>query len=342
WIFGRGKLSERVHLATIWAVAIGTQISAFFILAASAWMQHPVGYRLNPDSGRAEMTDFFAVISNSTLTGIIGHTVLAAVLTAAMFVLGVSATHLARGRDTAAFGRSARLALVAGFLAVTGVAFVGHSQAQLVARQQPMKMAAAEALYETERGASFSLLTIGNLGGRPVLQIRVPHLLSVLATNSWNGTVQGIDDVQASYERRHGPGSYVPPLWMVYWSFRAMTGAGFLLFALTGAGLVLVRRGRLESSRRFLRIAPWAIGLPVLANLSGWVFTEVGRQPWVVVGLLRTEEGVSPSVGAGQVTATLAGFTVVYGFLAVVGIALMARLARAGTTEAEAAPGIVY
>ncbi|MBI4730045.1 MAG: cytochrome ubiquinol oxidase subunit I, partial [Acidobacteria bacterium] len=215
WIFGRGKLSERVHLATIWAVAIGTQISAFFILAASAWMQHPVGYHLNPDSGRAEMTDFFAMISNSTLIGIIGHTVLAAVLTAAMFVLGVSATHLARGRDAAAFGRSARLALVAGFLAVTGVAFVGHSQAQLVARQQPMKMAAAEALYETERGASFSLLTIGNLGGRPVLQIRLPHILSVLATNSWNGTVQGIDDVQASYERRHGPGSYVPPLWMV-------------------------------------------------------------------------------------------------------------------------------
>ena len=347
WIFGWNKLSPRIHLLTIWLVAFGTTISAFFILAANAWMQHPVGYRLNPVTDRAEMRDFLAVITNSTLWASFPHTVLAALTTAGLFVLGVAAWHLLRGRDVDIFRPSATVALVITLVASIGVAFSGHLQAQLMTKQQPMKMAAAEALWDTEKGPGFSLFAVGDVeNGRNHINVQLPHMLSVLATNTWNGTVQGINDLQAEYAQRYGPGSYVPIVWIQYWSFRAMVGVGFAMILLTVIGLWLLRKGKLESTRWFLRLALFAIALPYIGNTVGWIFTEMGRQPWVVFGLMKTADAASPSVGAGLVLTTVIGFTLVYGFLSVVDVVLLARFSRAdppvvGPAD-EAAGAIVY
>jgi cytochrome d ubiquinol oxidase subunit I len=337
WIFGKGRVSARIHLAAIWMVCIGTMLSAYFILAANAWMEHPVGYKI--EGGRAVMTNFWAVMSNSTLVGSFLHTVTAAIITSTMLVLGVSAWHLLKSRraGTSAhpvFVASAELALVLGSIALLATMFFGDNQAKILEKQQPMKMAAAEALYNTQSGASFSLLTIGNLSGDPVFQIRLPHMLSVLADNSWDGSVQGINQIQAADVAEYGPGNYEPMLWVTYWSFRIMVGCGILMFCLTAFGLWLVRRRRLERSIWFLRLSVLAIILPFLANSAGWIFTEMGRQPWVVYGLLKTSQAVS-HVGTGYVVTTLVGFTAIYGLLAVIDFGLMAKFARMGADEVD-------
>jgi cytochrome d ubiquinol oxidase subunit I len=346
WIFGWRRLSPRIHLATIWMVAIGTCISAFFILAANAWMQHPVGYQVNAATGRAELHDFFALLTNSTVWVSFPHTVLAALLTAGMFVVGVSAWHLLRGRDAAVFRRSAAIALIVSLLTGLGVAFSGHLQAQLMTKQQPMKMAAAEALWEDESGAGFSLFAVGDIqNGRNHINVQLPHMLSVLATNTWNGEVEGINDIQARYEQQYGPGSYVPVVGVTYWTFRLMVGAGFLMILVSVVGLWLVRGRKLEGARWFLRLAPFAIALPYVANTLGWVFTEMGRQPWVVFGVMLTRDAVSPAVGVGFVVTTLVGFTLIYGLLTVVDVFLLTKYSRSeppAIEAPEAEPALVY
>jgi cytochrome bd ubiquinol oxidase subunit I len=346
WIFGWNRLSPRIHLASIWIVAIGTCLSAFFILAANAWMQHPVGYEVNPTTGRAELQDFFAMLTNITAWSHFGHTILAALLTGGMFVIGVSAYHLARKQETVIFRRSMTVALVVSLLASLGVAFSGHFQAQLVAKQQPMKTAAAEALWETERGAGFSLFAVGDVqNGRNHINVQLPNMLSVLTTNTWNGEVQGINDIQAEYERTYGPGSYIPVVGVIYWTFRMMVGAGLLMILISLIGLWLLRHGSLESATWFLRLAPFAIALPYVANSTGWIMTEMGRQPWVVFGVMLTRDAVSTAVGAGFVLTTLLGFTVVYGVLTVVDVFLLSKFARSvppTISEPSAEPALVY
>jgi cytochrome d ubiquinol oxidase subunit I len=325
WIFGWGRLSKRLHLATIWLVAIGTQLSAYFILAANSWMQHPVGYVLNRATGRAELKNIFAVLTNSTLLVTFPHTIFASFLTAGMMVLGISGWHLLRERHAEVFARSARIALVVSFVSAVAVAFVGHAQAQVMTRQQPTKMAAAEALWSDEAPTGFSLFAVGDVEhGRNHVNLVVPHALSILATNTLNGEVKGINDVQAEEVARFGPGNYLPVVGVTYWTFRLMVGIGLLLGAFTFLGLVLLRYRRLERGRWFHRLALWGIGLPLLANTLGWVFTEMGRQPWVVYGLLRT---------------ALAAFTFVYGVLAAIDLWLMARWAKADPDELEGAEG---
>jgi cytochrome bd ubiquinol oxidase subunit I len=349
WIFGWGRLPEKLHLATIWLVALGTNLSAIFILAANSWMQHPVGYHVNLATGRAEMTDFLALLGNPTLLVTYPHTALASLLTGALFVMAVSAWYLLRGRETELFRRASTIGLVFALVGSLGVVLSGHAQAQVMTQQQPMKMAAAEALYQTQKDAPFSLFAIGTPdGSRLLLDVTVPHALSVLATNTWDGEVKGIDDVQAEETAAYGPGSYTPVIPVTYWSFRLMVLAGFLLAALAVWGLVLARLGRLAGSRWFNRLAIPAVALPFLASSLGWIFTEMGRQPWVVYGLLRTAAGVSPSVGALMVVATLAGFTLLYGVLAVLDGWLMLRVARTGLREelpegdAEPLPSLSY
>jgi cytochrome d ubiquinol oxidase subunit I len=205
--------------------------------------------------------------------------------------------------------------------------FFGDNQARLMETQQPMKMAAAEAIYNTQSGASFSLLTIGNLSGDPIFQIRLPHMLSVLADNSWSGSVQGINQIQAKESATYGPGNYKPILWVTYWTFRIMVGCGILMLVVLATGLWLMYRRKLESSKWFLRLAVPAIALPFVANATGWIFTEMGRQPWVVYGLLKTSQAVS-DVGTGYVVTTLIGFTAIYSLLAIIDFGLMARYAR--------------
>ena len=332
WIFGRDRLSPRLHLASIWLVSLGTTLSAAFIIAANSWMQHPVGYKIDQATGQAVMTNFWAVMSNSTFISAYLHVLTAALATGATFLLGIAAWHLKKKNDTSAFAKAAAIGVVVLLLSTLATTFMGDNQARLMTQQQPMKMAAAEALYNSENGASFSLLTIGNLSGDPVFQIRVPHALSVMATGQWNGKVAGINELQAADVAKYGPGNYKPMLWVTYWSFRLMIGFGMLMLLLGVLGIWLLWRGKLPTSRRYLTFATWMIGAPFLANSFGWIFTEVGRQPWIVYGLMFTAKGVSP-VGTGYFATSLIGFTVLYGVLAIVEISLMFTLARRGTAE---------
>jgi cytochrome d ubiquinol oxidase subunit I len=338
WIFGWQHLRPKVHLATVWLVAIGTTASAYFILAANSWMQHPVGYRISPVTHRAEMTSIAQILTNSTLIRAFGHTIAAAALTAAMLVLGVTAWHLRRGSEAGLFAPVARIALWATLAAGVATILLGHTQGQLMTEQQPMKMAAAEGLYSSEKGAAFSLFALGPWAKYPdknLVNIAIPHGLSILADNTWNGTVQGMNDIQAQDVRKYGPGNYKPIVGITYWSFRVMTGLGFLAVLIAIGGLWLARKpGRLERSGRFQRVAVFAIGLPLVANLAGWLFTELGRQPWVVQGLLLTKDAVSPSVGPWSVGLTLAGFTALYGVLAFIEAKLMIRAAKGGPDPA--------
>lgn len=341
WIFGKGRISPRLHLATIWAVAGSTVLSAYFILAANSWMQHPVGYEIDRASGRAELTSIWAVLTNSTALMAFAHTIFAAITTAGMVVVAVSAYGLLRGKAPDVFGRSMRFALPAVCAAVLGTMAVGHFQGDLLEDQQPMKMAAAEALFETEKGAGMSLFATGDFSrnpGKTNRNLQVPKALSLISTLDPNGVVRGINDIQRDYVRRYGPGDYVPIVAVTYWTWRAMIGAGTAMLLIALAGLFLSRRRRLEVSPRFLKIALIGGALPFIANSAGWIFTEMGRQPWIVQGLLKTSDGVSPSVGTGEVLVTLIGFTSIYTVLALVAGRLFLREVRDGPSEDRPAP----
>ena len=338
WIFGKGRVSPKIHLASIWAFAGGTMLSAYFILAANSWMQHPVGYRINEESGRAEMTSILEVLTNSTAIYAFAHTILAAFTTAGMLVLGVTAWHLARRNEVDVFGMTARLVIPAVCVATILGATVGHFQGMLLEDQQPMKMAAAEAQYETEKGAGFSIFALGGLERNPGkldTNIEIPKTLSFLATGDPNGEVRGINEIQREYEETYGPGDYVPWVGVTYWTFRLMVGAGTAIILLTAIGWWLIRRRRLHDSRWWLKLAIPAVALPFIANSAGWIFTEMGRQPWVVQGLLSTDDAVSPTVSTAQVLLTLIGFTVLYGVIALIAGRLFLREAKHGPEPAR-------
>ncbi|TQM36883.1 cytochrome ubiquinol oxidase subunit I [Pseudonocardia cypriaca] len=332
WIFGWDRLPKRVHLACIWLASIGTMLSAYFILAANSWMQHPVGHIVNDATGRAELTDFGAVLTNSTAVGAFLHTITACFLTAGVFVLAISAWHLGKGRHTDTMRPSIRLALVTTLIAAIGTVVTGDLQARLMTEQQPMKMAAAEALYDTVAPASFSLFTVGTLdGSQELFSVRVPRVLSFMATGSFDGRVEGIDDLQAAAEQTYGPGDYRPNIPVSYWTFRLMIGFGVLAGLIAAAGLWFTRRrARRPVPRWFYPAALATLVTPFAANSVGWIFTEMGRQPWLVFGVLRTADGVSPEVGTASVLTSLIVFTLLYGLLAVVDGVLMVRYAKAG------------
>ncbi len=334
WIFGWDRLPRRLHLATIWIAAIGTILSAYFILAANAWMQNPVGYSYNATVGRAELTDFIAVLTNPLAVITFLHTIAASMLTAGAFVAAIAVWRLSRrsGPDDSTFRSAARVGaatvLVAGLL----VLVTGDQQARVMTSVQPMKMAAAEALYDTSQPASFSVFTIGSLdGSKELFSIRIPNVLSLLATGDLNGKVEGINDLQAAYQDLYGPGDYRPIIPVTYWTFRLMIGAGGLA-ALAAAWLLwLMRRGRAVRPNRWVVATTVALPLlPLAANSLGWIFTELGRQPWIVFGLMDTSAGVSPGTSSLEVAITLVTFTLLYGGLAVVEVGLLLRRIRAG------------
>jgi len=337
WIFGWNKLSPRLHLATIWLAAIGTSLSAYFILAANAWMQHPVGYRVNPVTHRAELTSIVALLTNSTALASWPHVFFASLLITGAVVIAAAAWHLRRpgeqaGADRALFRRVLRLGLSITLAAAIATAVTGDVQARLMDSQQPMKMAAAEALYNTESPASFSLFTIGSLSGNQELwSIRVPYLLSLIATLDPHGTVKGINNVERAYVTKYGPGDYKPYIPVTYWSFRLMIGFGLLAGLLALIGLWLTRRRReIPRSSWFYRIAIWGVVLPYLGTTSGWIFTEMGRQPWTVFGVLKTQQSVSPGVTPSSVIISMAVFTLLYAGIAVVAGRLAVRHIKAG------------
>ncbi len=332
WIFGWDRLPKRVHLATIWLASTGTILSAYFILAANSWMQNPVGSVVNAERGRAELVDIGAMLTSSTAVGAFLHTITACFVTAGIFVVAISAWHLARGQHADVMRPSMRLALVTVLVGSLGVVVSGDLQARLMTEQQPMKMAAAEALYDTVAPASFSLFTIGSLdGSQELFSLRVPKVLSFMATGSFEGEVEGVNQLQAAAEQTYGPGNYTPNIPVTYWMFRLMIGFGMLAALLSVAGLWFTRRrARRPVPRWFHRAALLALVTPFAANSAGWIFTEMGRQPWAVYGVLRTADGVSPSVGAGTVLLSLIVLTLLYGVLAVIDGVLMVRYAQAG------------
>ncbi len=337
WIFGWDRLPPKVHLATIWAVFLGTNLSAYFILAANAWMQRPVGAVVNPERGRAELTSIWEVLTNKTALFAFAHTITAAVLTAGMLLVGISAWHRWRNRGTesAFFTTSLRWGLRAALIAGLATIVSGHFFGQWMTEVQPMKMAAAEAQYETKEGAGLSLFALGGLEKSPdtlAVNIEIPGLLSFMATDSFNGRVEGINDLQREYEQRYGPGDYVPVLGLTYWAFRIMIGLGFFAVGLAAAGLWLLRKGR-DPGRWFTRLAILGIFAPLLANTAGWTFTEAGRQPWAVQGLLKTADGVSP-MSTGTILFSLIVLTLLYAGLAVIELWLFLRVAKRGPDPA--------
>jgi len=343
WIFGWEKLSKGLHAAAIWAVAVGANVSAFWILVANSFMQQPVGYVLNPTTGRAEMTDFFALLTNPHVWQQWPHVFFSGLTTASFFVLGISAYHLLKKSNADLFRRSFQVALIAALIASPLVIVFGHAQGIHKLTVQPMKMAATEALWQTESPASFSLISIiDEQNQRDVFSIRIPGVLSMLYFFRPEGEVPGIKNLQAAYVQKYGPGNYVPPVNVLYWSFRSMVGAGFLMVFLALVSLFLVWRKRLELTRWFLAGLTWALFLPYIANTGGWLMTELGRQPWVVYGLMKTEEAVSPTVTGGMVLFSLLTFTLLYGVLMVADIYLLAKYAKAGPSQESPAPAGAY
>jgi len=338
WVFGRGRLSPRLHLLSIQLVAVGTLASAYFILAANSWMQHPVGYRYDPVSGRAELTSIWALLTNSTQLVAFPHTVLAAGATGGAVVLAVSAWHLRRGGGEyrEMHRRTLEVSAVVVLLCASATSVVGHVQGQIMTSQQPMKMAAAEALWRTTDHAPFSLFAVGDVSrGQNKVNLAIPDGLSLLAHNRPSATVEGVVDVQADSVARFGPGSYVPVVWIAYWSFRLMIGFGVLSALLALVVLVQSRRRYAAVGPRLLRLVAWSALLPFAANTAGWIFTETARQPWLVYGVLRTRDGISIGPGTGAVLITLVGFTLLYAALGVVAVRLFLRIGREGPVPDE-------
>jgi cytochrome d ubiquinol oxidase subunit I len=331
WIFGWDRLPKKIHLATIWLASLGTILSAYFILAANAWMQHPVGYTINLEKGRAELTSIVEVLTQKTALATFFHTIPSAAFTAGAFVAGISAWLLVKKMDIEMSRSTLKLGLITMMVSFLMVFVSGDITSKIMTEQQPMKMAAAEALYETTESAPFSLLTIGTLdGSRSVFQIDIPSVLSFLATGDFKGTVKGVNDLQAEYELTYGPGDYSPNIPLAYWSFRLMIGFGGLGFLFALLALFQMRRGRTPHGKWFLPAMIFLPFTPLLANSFGWIFTEAGRQPWAVFGLIRTSDGVSAVVSAGSVLSTMIVFTLLYGVLAFIEVGLTLKVIKNG------------
>ncbi len=346
WIFGWDRLKPGLHLACIWIAAIGTAVSAYFILAANSFMQNPVGYTFNAERGRAELESFAEVLTNKVVLITLPHTLFAAFMVGGGFVAGVAFWKLVRkpGEDASAYRSGVKLGAIALLIAGLGTIVTGDIQGKVMTEVQPMKMAAAEGLYEDAQPAPFSLLTIGTLdGSEPIFQLEIPHLLSYLGTGSLDGEVRGIDSLNEEYRETYsetGLEDFSPNIPVTYWSFRMMITAGALAM-IGGAWLLWSIRGGhtpqlgTRRTRLLLFTAVMLPLLPIAANSFGWIFTEMGRQPWVVFGLMPTATGVSPSVSAAQVWTSMIGFTLLYGILAVIEVKLLLRFIGKGLPDAN-------
>jgi cytochrome bd ubiquinol oxidase subunit I len=330
WLFGWGRLPKRVHLACIWLVALGSMLSALFILAANSWMQHPVGYVLN-SHGQPELNNVWALFTNPTFLWGYVHVILASLVTGSLVMLAVSAWHLRKGREVAAFRHTAQLSLVVLLPVILVQMFVGNKLGEIETKYQPVKIAAAEAQWENCQPCSFSAFQVG--GGKndetPSQIIEIPHLLSFLATGTFNGAVVGLNQLQKEDEQKYGRGqNYIPNVFIQYWSMRVMAYLGSLiaLFALWGGWLI--HRGTIDRSKWFLRLSLWAVVTPFLMNTAGWLLTENGRQPWIVQGLMKTINANSPSVTSTDIWISLIAFVAIYIALGAADLVLMLRYGR--------------
>jgi cytochrome bd ubiquinol oxidase subunit I len=348
WWFGKDRLRPWMRLGAIWLVAIGTQISAFWIVLANAWMHKPVGYEIV--DGQAVLTDFGAVVFNSKAWLYFAHVQGSAWTVAGFFVLGICAYHLLRRNDVEVFAPALRIALVFAAIGTVFSATSGHAEGQAARVDQPMKFAAMEAQWETsESPAPWSLIAdINEAQRRNDAGIEIPYVGSLLAYNSLEGRYEGLNPINERYQQLYGPGEYIPPVTWVYWSFRTMVAIGSLLLLAAFVGLFLWwrRREKLIETRWYLRSLVYLVPLPWIANFTGWMTTEMGRQPFMVQGLLTVGEGVSANT-FGEVLGGLVGLWVVYLALIGLDVYLLSTTARAGVhrrpaAELQAAPAPDY
>ncbi len=318
WYFGWNKLSPKMHAACIWIVAISSNVSAYWIIAANAWMQNPVGYEIR--NGRAELNDFIAVVTQPYAITNYLHTIFSGFIIGGFFVMGISAYHLLRKNEVSFFTKSFRMALVFSLIFSVGEIYMGDLNGKEMSILQPEKTAAAEAHWETQKGVGFSMLVIPDERNERnyVEMFTIPKFLSFLTKGDWDAEVKGL---------KSWPLEDRPPVTLVFASFRIMVGLGFLFVLLTVIGWF--KRNKLESSPLYLRIMLYSIPLPYIAALLGWIVTEVGRQPWIVYHVLRTNQAASPIEGS-QVAVSLAAFIIVYTLLGFVAFFLMARHAKNG------------
>ena len=384
WIFGWNRLNKKVHLAALWIAVAGSIVSAFFIIVANSWMQHPVGIELV--DGRPVLTDIWAVLTNNTALVAYPHVLTGAFAVAGAFVLGIAWYQLWRrredgidtvdeqgrvvvgenrsipGRDRADYAvwiKALRVGAVVSVVAFAGVAVTGDLQGKLMYEQQPMKMAAAEAACHT--GTDFSVLSIGSLGANDCDRIQplieVPGMLSFLAHGDFDTELPGVVDLVPQYQEMYGTNlpddpiygeragaeiDYVPLMEVTYWGFRIMIGFGAIAAFAAAVALWLTRKGTVPASKWIARLALLGIFAPFVANSAGWVFTEMGRQPFVVAPnptgidgvFMFTAAAVSPGVSWGELLFSLITLTLVYGALMVVEVALIVKFVRGGVAAA--------
>ena len=331
WIFGWDRLSKKLHLATIWIAATGTLLSAYFILAANSWMQHPVAYTYNAAKNRAELTNIIEVLTQKTALATFFHTIPSAAFTAGAFIAGISAFLIIKGKDIQMARGTFKLGAITMVVSFILVGVSGDLTARVMTDQQPMKMAAAEALYDSTANAPFSLLTLGTLdGSKSVFQIGLPSVLSFMSTGNFNGVVEGVNDLEAKYDKQFGAGNYTPNIPLAYWSFRLMMGFGFIGVFFALLGLYQMRKGGTPKGKWFYPAMVSLPFIPLAANSFGWIFTETARQPWAVFGLIKTADGVSAVVSAGSVLFTMIVFTLLYGVLAFIEVGLTLKVIKNG------------
>ncbi len=374
WIFGWDRLPKRIHLACIWLVVAGSMLSALFILVANSWMQHPVGYALN-SHGQPVLNNVWALFTNPTFLWGYVHVILASLVTGSLVMLAISAWCLRTLKDTStlndthhvggqvstptggsnvreqasklsnveAFHHTARLSVLVLLPAILLQMFVGNKLGEIEATYQPAKIAAAEAQWSNCQPCSFSAFQIGggNNDQTPTQAISIPHLLSILATGTWDGAVVGLNQLQKEDEKKYGPGNYIPDVFIQYWSMRVMTYLGSLIALLALWGAWLIHKGRLDRSKWFLRAGLFAVVTPFVMNTAGWLLTESGRQPWIVQGLMKTVNANSPSVSSLDIWISLIAFVLVYIALGAADLILMLRYSRKGLDPDDGPEGTV-
>lgn len=329
WIFGWDRLSKKSHLLCIWLVAFGSNLSSYWILVANSFMQHPVGYTIN--NGRAEMTDFIALLTNPYVAGQFSHTVLSGIVTAGFFVISISAYHLLRKTHMELFTSTMKLGLVWTIIGLLAVMGSGHMQAQSLANTQPMKLASLEALWESENPAPFTIYTsIDQKNQKNTSQIAVPGLLSFMAFNKFDGEIKGLKDLQIANQQQFGAGNYIPDVSGLFWSFRIMVLAGILMIGIAFINAFLIFKNKIMEYPIALKALLYALPLPYIANSTGWYVTEGGRQPWIVVGLQKVSDGISQNITNTEIWISLVGFTLIYTILAIVAIYVAVKFIKKG------------
>jgi cytochrome d ubiquinol oxidase subunit I len=346
WIFGWNRLSPRLHLATLWIAVAGTWLSGYFILVANSWMQHPVGYKLV--NGEAHLTSVWALLTNGFALRAYLHTILAGLIFGSIVMLGICCWHFLRGHDVDLFLKAAKLALIVAVPVTLLQLAVGNRFGAAVTSAQSMKIAASEADWNTCKPCGFSLIQFGGFSKNdqtPSFSITIPRLLSYMATGSFDGEVQGLNQLQAQEQSKYGSGNYMPNVRVIYWSMRVMAFTGVLMLLVAAAGAWLYWKRKLERARWFHWTAIVAIAFPYIAATSGWILTEMGRQPWIVQGLLKTSQASSPNVGTTWLALSLAVFIGLYLVLGIVDFVLMRRYARPDRPAREAElplPAVTY